>query len=90
MISPTVLLTWSTLALAVTLAPGPDTLLVASHNARHGLRAGLAVIAGIQLGALWYACLFGLGLLRVSAAKPTTGAMVQRCFRLIRSGAQFF
>ena len=70
MIDANILLTWSTLALAVTVAPGPDTLLVASHAASRGFRAGLAVVAGIQLGAVWYACLFGLGLLRVLVAIP--------------------
>ena len=70
MIDTNILLAWSTLALAVTLAPGPDTLLVASHGARRGFRAGMAVVAGIQLGAAWYACLFGLGLLRLLVAIP--------------------
>lgn len=70
MIDTNLLLAWSALALAVTLAPGPDTLLVASHGARTGFRAGIAVVAGIQLGAAWYACLFGLGLLRFLAAIP--------------------
>ncbi len=71
MIEPAALLAWSALALAVTLSPGPDTLLVASHGARSGVRAGLAAVAGIQAGAVWYAALFGLGLLRVLAAVPT-------------------
>lgn len=70
MVETNTLLAWSTLALAVTLAPGPDTLLVASHGARRGFRAGIAVVAGIQLGAAWYACLFGLGLLRLLVAIP--------------------
>ena len=71
MIEPGALLAWSALALAVTLSPGPDTILVASHGARGGLRAGLAAVLGIQAGAVWYAALFGLGLLRLLAAMPT-------------------
>lgn len=71
MIEPAALLAWSALALVVTLAPGPDTLLVASHAARGGLRAGLAAVAGIQAGAAWYALLFGFGLLGALAAVPT-------------------
>lgn len=77
MIDTSLLLAWSMLAVAVTLAPGPDTLLVASHGARTGLRAAMAVVAGIQLGAAWYACLFGLGLLRFLAATPALFATVK-------------
>lgn len=77
MIDTNLLLAWSALALAVTLAPGPDTLLVASHGARTGFRAAIAVVAGIQLGAAWYACLFGLGLLRLLAAIPALFAAVK-------------
>jgi threonine/homoserine/homoserine lactone efflux protein len=70
-IEPGALLAWSALALAVTLSPGPDTLLVASHGARGGLRSGLEAVAGIQAGMVWYAALFGLGLLRLLVAVPT-------------------
>jgi threonine/homoserine/homoserine lactone efflux protein len=69
-IEPGALLAWSALALAVTLSPGPDTILVASHGARGGFRAGLAAVGGIQAGMVWYAALFGLGLLRLLAAVP--------------------
>ncbi len=71
------LLAWSALALAVTLSPGPDTLLVASNSARGGLRAGLATVAGIGAGGIWYAALFGFGLLRVLAATPVLFAIVK-------------
>jgi threonine/homoserine/homoserine lactone efflux protein len=64
------ILAWSALALIVTLTPGPDTMLVATHSARGGLRAGLAAVAGIQAGAVWYAALFGFGLLSLLAATP--------------------
>lgn len=77
MIDTNLLLAWSMLALAVTVAPGPDTLLVASHGARTGFRAAIAVVAGIQLGAAWYAWLFGLGLLRFLAAIPALFAVVK-------------
>ncbi len=83
MIEPAALLAWSALALAVTLSPGPDTLLVASHGARGGLRSGLAAVAGIQAGMVWYAALFGLGLLRLLVAVPTlflTVKVVGACY----------
>lgn len=71
MISTAALLAWSALALAVTLSPGPDTLLVASHSARGGLRAGLAALAGIMTAiVLWYGSLIGFGLLSVLVAVP--------------------
>jgi threonine/homoserine/homoserine lactone efflux protein len=69
-IEPASLLAWSALALIVTLAPGPDTLLVASHAARNGFRAGMAVIAGIETSALWYASLIAFGALSVLVAVP--------------------
>jgi threonine/homoserine/homoserine lactone efflux protein len=63
-------LAWSALALAVTLSPGPDTVLVASHGARGGLRAGLAAVVGIALGGVYYASLIGFGALNVLVAVP--------------------
>ncbi|MFZ2031986.1 MAG: LysE family translocator [Vitreimonas sp.] len=70
MISTAALLAWSALALAVTLSPGPDTLLVASHGARGGLRAGLAAVSGIVVGGVYYASLIGFGALNVLVAVP--------------------
>ncbi|MEZ5994331.1 MAG: LysE family translocator [Hyphomonadaceae bacterium] len=71
MIEPAALLAWTALALAVTLSPGPDTLLVASHSARGGLRAGLAAVAGIVSGGVYYAALFGFGALALLVAVPS-------------------
>jgi threonine/homoserine/homoserine lactone efflux protein len=71
LISAAALLAWSALALAVTLSPGPDTLLVASHGARGGLRAGLAALAGIMTAiVIWYGSLIAFGLLSVLVAVP--------------------
>ncbi len=77
MIEPAALLAWSALALAVTLSPGADTLLVASHAARGGVRSGLTAVAGIQCGAASYAVLFGFGALSVLAATPVMFAVVK-------------
>ena len=52
MIEISTLLTWAALAAAVAITPGPDTILVVSHTARGGLRAGLLANAGIQVGGL--------------------------------------
>lgn len=64
------LLAWSALALAVTLSPGPDTVLVATHAARDGARAGLAAVGGIMLGVTWYGSLIAFGVLNVLVAAP--------------------
>lgn len=64
------ILTWSLLALAASMSPGPDTLLVAGHGARGGRPAGLAAVAGIVVGGVWYMALVGLGFLSLLAAWP--------------------
>jgi threonine/homoserine/homoserine lactone efflux protein len=69
-IEPGALLAWSALALIVTLTPGPDTLLVASHGARGGARAGMAVVLGIMTGVLWYGSLIAFGALSILVAVP--------------------
>jgi len=71
------LLAWSALALAAAMSPGPDTLLVAGHSARSGFRSGLAAVAGIVTGGLWYMVLFGFGLLRILTASPMLFAIVK-------------
>jgi threonine/homoserine/homoserine lactone efflux protein len=70
MIGPAALLAWSALALIVTLTPGPDTLLVAAHAARGGFRAGMAALAGIMTGVVWYGSLIAFGALSVLVTVP--------------------
>lgn len=64
------LLAWTIMSIGLVLLPGPDTLLVAGHAARRGLRAGMAAIGGIQLGGLFYMALCGFGFLSVLNAVP--------------------
>jgi len=59
------------LALIVTLTPGPDTLLVAAHGARGGFRAGMAALAGIMTGVVWYGSLIAFGALSILVAVPS-------------------
>jgi threonine/homoserine/homoserine lactone efflux protein len=40
------ILAWSALALAVTVMPGPDTMLVLTHGARRGRGGGLEAAPG--------------------------------------------
>jgi threonine/homoserine/homoserine lactone efflux protein len=70
MISIPALLAWTALAAAVTISPGPDTLLVAGNAMRRGSRAGLLAVAGIVTGGVFYAALCGLGFLSALAALP--------------------
>lgn len=64
------LLAWTVMSIGLVLLPGPDTMLVAGHAARRGLRAGMAAIGGIQLGGLFYMALCGFGFLSVLNAVP--------------------
>lgn len=73
----TALLSWSALALALTLAPGPDVLLVLGHAGRSGTRAGVAAALGIVAGGLYYMALFGFGLLHLLVASPIVFTIVK-------------
>ncbi|WP_325417458.1 LysE family translocator [Sphingobium sp.] len=64
------LLAWTVMSIGLVLLPGPDTMLVAGHAARRGLKAGMAAIGGIQLGGLFYMLLCGFGFLSVLNAIP--------------------
>lgn len=64
------LLAWTAMAVGLVLLPGPDTMLVAGHAARRGLKAGMAAIGGIQLGGVFYMALCGFGFLSVLNAVP--------------------
>jgi len=70
MLTTHALLAWTIMAIGLVLLPGPDTMLVAGHAARRGLRAGMAAIGGIQLGGLFYMALCGFGFLSVLNAVP--------------------
>ncbi len=68
---------WTVLAVVATVSPGPDTALVVGHSARRGQGAGLRAAAGIATGNLWYAALFGFGLMNLLAAQPTVYMIVK-------------
>lgn len=73
----TPLLAWAALATLATVSPGPDTAIVVGHAARRGTRAGLLAALGASSGNLWYAALFGFGLMSLLAAQPTVYAIVK-------------
>lgn len=70
MLTASSLLAWTVMSIGLVLLPGPDTMLVASHAARRGLKAGMAAIGGIQLGGAFYMALCGFGFLSVLNAVP--------------------
>jgi threonine/homoserine/homoserine lactone efflux protein len=70
MLDPSIM-AWIALAVAVSLAPGPDVLLVFGHATRRGPRAGLSAALGITIGGIWYMALCGLGFLSILALSPT-------------------
>jgi threonine/homoserine/homoserine lactone efflux protein len=76
-IEPAALLAWSALSVGLALTPGADTALVVTNAARGGVGAGLRTIAGIVTGGVFYAVLFGFGLLRVIAATPLLFTIVK-------------
>lgn len=70
MISTAALAGWTALCAAVTISPGPDTLLVAGNAMRRGTRAGLMAVAGIVAGGAVYAAFCGFGFLGALSAVP--------------------
>jgi threonine/homoserine/homoserine lactone efflux protein len=71
------ILAWIAVAALVTVAPGPDMLLVLGHAARGGARAGLAATLGIVTGGLWFIALCGLGMMSVLTSWPALFAIVK-------------
>jgi threonine/homoserine/homoserine lactone efflux protein len=71
------ILAWIALSIGLAVTPGPDTMIVAGNAARNGVRGGLAAIAGIATGGVWYMALCGFGFLSVLAIFPTLFAIVK-------------
>jgi len=71
------LLAWTLLSVGLVLTPGPDTMLVAGHAARGGVRAGLAAVSGVVLGGLWYMALCGFGFLAILSVFPALFTVVK-------------
>lgn len=68
---------WVALATVATVSPGPDTALVVAQTVKRGRSAGILVALGIGIGNLWYAALFGFGLITLLSAQPTVYAIVK-------------
>lgn len=64
-------LAFSLIALALAVAPGPDTFLVIANTTAGGFRRGFATVLGIVSGGLVYMLLIGCGLARVLLYSPS-------------------
>lgn len=83
-------------ALALTMTPGPDMLLIASRSASQGRAAGFATLAGIQVGTYCHALAAAFGLSQLFLIVPHAydavryaGAayLLYLAWKTIRSGA---
>lgn len=71
------LLLFSVAALALTMTPGPDMLLIASRSAAQGRVAGLATYAGIAAGTYAHALAAAFGLSQLFLAVPVAYDIVR-------------
>ena len=69
MIDHTVL-AFALIAMALTIAPGPDTFLVIANTSAGGFRRGFATVLGIVSGGFFYVLLVACGLIRVLVYSP--------------------
>jgi threonine/homoserine/homoserine lactone efflux protein len=63
-------LAFALIALALTIAPGPDTFLVIANTTAGGFRRGFATVLGIVSGGAVYVLLVACGLVRVLLYSP--------------------
>lgn len=63
-------LAFALIALALTIAPGPDTFLVIANTSAGGFRRGFATVLGIVSGGVCYVLLVACGLVRVLVYSP--------------------
>lgn len=66
-------------AVVITLAPGPDNLMVLSLGLARGRRAGIAFGIGCGLGCLSHTLVAAVGLAAVIAASPTAFLVLRLC-----------
>lgn len=71
------LLLFSVAALALTMTPGPDMLLIASRSAAQGRSAGLATYAGIAVGTYAHGLAAAFGLSQLFIAVPVAYDVVR-------------
>lgn len=75
-VAPATLLAFLSVALAIVVSPGPDTLLILRNTLNSGTRTGMATVAGVQLGLIGHTALAALGLSVVIASSPRLFGLV--------------
>jgi len=70
-VEPAVLGVFAVAVLAVVMSPGPDTVLILRHTLASGQKAGLAAVAGVQIGLLGHTLLAVTGISLLVAASPS-------------------
>ena len=63
-------LAFTLIAMALTIAPGPDTFLVIANTSAGGFRRGFATVLGIVSGGFFYVLLVACGLVRLLVYSP--------------------
>lgn len=79
MSTPETLLSFFGVSLLLALSPGPDNLFVLLQSARHGARAGMAVVVGLCLGLVGHTAAVALGLAAVFASSPMAFTVLKYC-----------
>lgn len=69
-VEPATLGAFAVAATALVVSPGPDTLIILRHAMGSGRDAGLAAVAGVQIGLIVHTALAVAGLSLVIAASP--------------------
>ena len=77
MVDLSTLALFSVAALALTMSPGPDMLLIASRSASQGKVSGFATLAGIQAGTYCHALAAALGLSQLFLIVPVAYDIVR-------------
>ncbi|MCD2513048.1 LysE family translocator [Comamonas endophytica] len=77
--TPESLLAFFGVSLLLALSPGPDNIFVLLQSARHGARAGMAVVLGLCAGLVAHTAAVALGLAAVFASSPMAFTVLKYC-----------
>jgi threonine/homoserine/homoserine lactone efflux protein len=77
MLDPTLAAAYLVFAIALAVAPGPDTLFVIANGMRHRVRGAIASALGVGFGSLLHALTAAIGVSAVVAASPVAFDMLR-------------
>jgi threonine/homoserine/homoserine lactone efflux protein len=69
-VDPSTLLAFAMAVAAIVLSPGPDTILILRYALTSGQKAGLAAVAGVQIGLMVHTLLAVVGISVLIASSP--------------------